>query len=141
MVALAITASQVLAAATGVDSKTLLASEAVTAGQTLYENASSQWALGDANASVLTAAVKGIALHAASPGQPLKAHTGGDITLGAAAAPVVGTPYVAGATPGSIHPVADLVATWYTTFLGVGKTGNILTMPPTGPFASGQLTP
>ena len=141
MANLTITATQILAASTGVDSRTLPAAVAITAGQTVYENASGQWDLADANASATTAACKGIALNGAAAGQPVKAHTGGDITLGAGAAPVVGTIYVLSATAGAIAPAADLATGHYVVILGVGKTGNILAMPATGPVLSGQVVP
>ncbi len=138
MVDLAITASQVLAGTTGADFYYGVAAETITAGQALYLNASNLLALADANASVLTAAVKGIALHAALANQPLKIQTAGDLTLGAAAAPVVGTVYIASGTAGGIAPVADKVTGWFCTILGVGKTGNILNMDV---FVSGSVTP
>lgn len=138
MADLAITAAQVL-----VTSDTVTASgtagATITAGQPVYlDAADSKYKLADANASSTTAAAVGIALHASLDGQPIKIATGGDLTLGAGAAPAVGTTYVLSATAGGIAPNVDAASGWFKTILGVGKTGNILSMKV---FASGQAIP
>ncbi len=140
MADLSITASQVLMGTidAGADFYVGIAAAAVTAGQSCYLTPSNTLDLADANVSTTTAAVKGIALHAALAGQPLKLQTAGDMTLGAGAAPVVGQVYIQSATPGGIAPNADAIAGWYKSVLGVGKTGNKLGIHL---FNSGALVP
>lgn len=140
MAALTITVAQVLPGSidAGADFFQGIAAETITAGQAVHVNASNLVALGDANVSALTATLKGVALHGALTGQPIRAQSGGPITLGAGAAPVVGTIYVGGATPGTIHPAADLATGWYVSILGVGATGNKLNLSINN---SGQLVP
>lgn len=129
MVDLAITASQVLP---GPDSSSNfvqgIAGAAITAGQTLYYDAPSMsYKLADANDSnVNTSVVAGIALHAAGVGQPIRMQTSGPITIGAGAAPAVGSVYVLSATAGAIAPVADLATGHRTTILGVGGASNTI---------------
>lgn len=104
-----------------------VAGAAVTAGQVCYLDAATKsFKLADANASAASAAARGIALHAADIGQPLTLQSGGDLTLGAGAAMVVGGLYVLSANPGMIAPVAELLAAMYTTLLGVAVTATSL---------------
>jgi hypothetical protein len=104
-----------------------VAGAAVTAGQVCYLDAASKsFKLADANASAATATARGIALHAADVGQPLTLQSGGDITLGAGAAMVVGGLYVLSSTPGGIAPVVELIAAMHTTLLGVALTATSL---------------
>lgn len=138
MANLTITPAQVLAGA-DCDFYQGIAGEATTAGQACYlDDLTNRLRLADANASQEAAAVKGIALHAASAEQPLRLAVSGTLTLGAGAAPVLATVYIAGATAGSIAPVADSVSGWYTTVLGVGGASNTLLMG-NGVLASGAL--
>jgi hypothetical protein len=141
MADLTITASQVLPDTTG-DIFRGTSGATVTAGQTVYLDTSTNLIkLADANASALTAVTMGIALHAALTGQPLAVQRRGTPTLGAGAAPAVGTIYIQSATAGGIAPAADLATGYYATIVGVGTTGNKLTMPSGGPFVSGQVVP
>lgn len=128
MADLSVTVAQVLPDTTGtyLDG---IAGAAITAGQAVYVDSTTRTVkLADANASALTAAAKGIALHGALTGQPIRAQRTGTPTIGAAAAPVVGTIYVVSATAGGICPAADLATGHYVTILGVGVTGNKLKM-------------
>lgn len=140
MAALTITATQVLPGTVdaGADFETGTAVGTITAGQLLYKNASNQLDLCDANLSALGATIAGIALHGATAGQPIRYQITGDVTLGAGAAPAVGTIYVAGATAGAINPAADLTTGWYTSVFGVGKTGNKIAIQR---YNSGQVVP
>ena len=128
MAALTITASQVLAPTDGSGNfVTGVAGADLTAGQSVYLDASTNtYKLADSNASQATAQAVGIATHAALTGQPVKLQggRGGYLTLGAGAAPAVGTIYCVGATAGSIVPSADLTTGDYVTVLGVGATTN-----------------
>src|SRR5262245_41901097 len=106
-----------------------IAGQAVTAGQVCYlDSLSNRLRLADANGSQDSAEVVGIALHQAASEQPLRIQTNGTLTLGATAAPGNSTVYIAGATPGGIAPVADKVAGWYTSIVGVGGPNNTLRM-------------
>jgi hypothetical protein len=129
MVDLAITASQVLPGldSAGATFENGTAAVAVTAGQAVYlDTSTGTYKLADNNSTSPEAIVRGIALHAASAGQPLRIQTGGPLTLGAGAAPVVARPYVLSGTPGAIAPVADLATGMRTTILGVGGATNTL---------------
>lgn len=96
----------------------------ITAGQTLYKDSAddNKLKLADANASATTATVCGIALHAATSGQPIRYQTGGDVNPGATV--TVGTIYVQSGTAGGIAPSADLLTGLYATILGVGITAS-----------------
>lgn len=128
MTDLAITVSQVLPGSleAGADFFTGIAAAAVTAGQTVYLNTSTQLALADADASAASARTKGVALHAASAGQPLKIQTGGPLTLGAAASMTVGLAYYQSPTAGGICPVGDVLAGDYVTLLGIATSASVL---------------
>lgn len=100
------------------------AGAAVIAGQVVtLDAATKQLILADSNAAVTMAAVKGIALHGATTGQPLRIQTNGSITLGGTA---VGMIYVLSGTPGGIAPAAELAIGMYTSILGVGAAGGTL---------------
>lgn len=128
MAELSITALQVLS---GPDADFFqgYAGQAVTAGQAVYLDVlTNRLRLADANGSQDSAEVVGIALHEAAAEQPLRIQTAGTLTLGAGAAPATSTVYILGANPGGIAPVADKVAGWYCTVLGVGAPTNTLKM-------------
>ena len=102
MVDFAITASQVLpgtdAAATFENG---IAGAALTAGQPVFlDAATNTYRPADTNATAPEAVVRGIALHAAAVGQPIRVQTGGTLTIGAGAAIPVGGVVVLSATPG-----------------------------------------
>jgi hypothetical protein len=114
-----------------------IAGVAVTAGMAVYLNAStSKIAPADANLSLAAAAAIGIALNGAAPGQTVRVQRSGDVTLGATAAPAVGTVYVVSSNAGGIAPAADLGSAWYATVLGVGMAGSKLRLHV---FASGHV--
>lgn len=126
---LVVTASQVLpGAAANIGRAT--AGEAITRGECIRLDASAanQAKLSDADAGTdAEAKVDGVALNDAGVGQPVDYQRPGDeLTLGAGAAPVVGTVYVLSDTPGGIKPAADLASGDRVTIVGVGKTGNKL---------------
>lgn len=120
MTALVITAASVVAGANATrDNGTAGAS--VTAGQAVYKAADNTYKLADTNdASAIVRKPKGIALHAASSGQPLAVHTGGPITIGATVTP--GVAYYLGGTPGSIVPVADLTTGDHPALIGMATS-------------------
>ncbi len=126
MADLSITAANVVRSATDAQTENGTAGATITAGQTVYKDEadSNKWKLADANASILTAAVYGIALNGASNGQPLVVQTAGDITIGATL--TVGAIYVQSGTAGGIAPTADLVTGWYSFIIGIGKTASVM---------------
>jgi hypothetical protein len=104
-----------------------IAGEAVVAGDVVYLDVlTNRLRLADANGSQDSAEVLGLALHEAANEQPLRVQTAGTVVLGATAAPVVGGVYVLGAAAGGLAPVADKLAGWYTTVVGVGAANNTL---------------
>ncbi len=115
------TAASVVAGATAQTAHGI-AGATITAGQPLYADASDGGRLkpADANASAVTAAVVGIALHASLDEQPIAYARVGLINLGAPL--TVGQIYVPSATAGAIAPVSDLATGHYVTILGVAKT-------------------
>lgn len=97
----------------------------VTAGQTCYlDSATNTLKLADANASSATGTVKGIAMHGASSGQPLRLAVGGSIDPGFTV--TVNTIYVQSATAGGIAPAADLASGHYGCIVGWGITASSL---------------
>jgi hypothetical protein len=129
MVDFAITASQVLpgSEALGARFENGIAGVAVTAGQPVFlEAATNTFKLADTNATAPEAVVRGIALHAAAVGQPLRIQVGGTMTIGAGAAVAAGSVVVLSATPGGLAPVADLATGHRTTILGIGGATNTL---------------
>lgn len=100
---------------------------ALTAGQTVYLDATQQLALAQCDGTLLEAAAIGLVIGSANAGQPCLVATAGVITLGALASPVEGTFYVVSDTAGSIMPVTDLgTSTWYASLVGVGTSNNAI---------------
>ncbi len=120
---LSITASQVLPSTNAIKAQGV-AGATITQGQPLCKVADGTLKPADANDSTLNGNIVGIALNAASTGQPVTYETGGDITLGAGAAPVSGVVYVVSGTPGGIAPAADIASGWKVITLGVGNASN-----------------
>lgn len=113
-----------------------IAGSTITAGMCCYlDEIDNKLKIADANVSLESAAVKGIALHAASPGQPLRVQTAGGITIGATV--VLATIYILGAGgTGGLAPAADLASGWYTSVVGVATSASVLQL---GIFNSGAL--
>ncbi len=128
MANLSITAANVAQVDGGVFDGT--AGETITAGCVVYLKSSDNrlWlALANTPAVPALAAVKGIALHGASAGQPLRIQTSGQITIGATV--VVAAVYVLSATAGLICPTADITTTgYYRSVLGVATSTTIITL-------------
>lgn len=96
----------------------------ITAGQPVYLGANNKYLLADADASALTADVKGIALNGGSEDQPVAVHVAGDIAIGATV--TVGEIYVLDGTAGGICPEADLASGDWVTVIGVGKSTSVI---------------
>lgn len=105
-----------------------VAGATITAGMVLYIDTANNNVLkaADANASVLTATVCGIAINGGNTGQYIYYQTAGTITIGATVA--AGKPYVASATAGLIADGADLTTGWYASYLGYATTTGILNL-------------
>ena len=125
MPALAIVEAQVVLGANA-SSMTRNAAAVITAGDAMYLDSNNNWALAQADGTAIEAAVAGIALNGAAIGQPVTACIGGQLTLGAGAAPVVGQIYVVGAVAGEIVPYADLLSTNRVSLIGWGIAANAI---------------
>ena len=100
----------------------------ITAGMPIYIDTSASNVLKpcDCDASDLASTVAGIALHAATTGQPIKYQTGGNITYNNCF--TAGKAVVASATAGGIALIADLATNWRTSILGVALSTTSLKM-------------
>ncbi len=116
------------------------AGETITAGQTVYADATASNKLKKAaNTSATTANVVGVALNGASADQPIDYIVSGDLTLNAAL--TAATCYVLGSGAGGISASADLdgsTNTRYGTVLGISSSTTNLKV---GIVASGVLNP
>lgn len=103
-----------------------IAGASITAGQTVYlDSSDTRYKLYDADSATAAARVcAGIALHAASSGQPLAVHTDGPLTIGATL--TTGVAYYGSDTAGGICPVADLETGDYPCFLGFAISTTVL---------------
>jgi hypothetical protein len=136
MADLTVTATSVVKG-TGAITETLIAGAAITAGQSLYKDASdaNKAKLTDADSATAAARVfHGIALNGAASGQPVVVQTGGIITIGATVA--VGVAYYLSDTAGSICPFADLESGDYPTIIGIGVSTTQIKI---GPLAAGVV--
>lgn len=123
---LTVTATSVVSGA-GAVVETLQAGETITAGQTLYVDATDGKAYkSDANGAAAAKALKGVALNGGSVNQRISIQKEGTITIGATV--VVGTLYVVSATAGGIAPAADLASGMDTIVVGVGSTTGAILM-------------
>jgi hypothetical protein len=116
---LSITAASVAAASTA-RRTTRTAGVTITAGQVLaLDPVTNTYKLCDCNSA--TAALRkpaGIALHAATAGQPITMLTNGVITIGATVA--IGVTYFTSGTGGGIRPAADNTTGDYVSIVGIG---------------------
>lgn len=129
MADLTITAANVLKGSNAVVPPPVVAGEAITQGQAVYQNTSDAKYY-KAKANVTTNGnniLKGVALSSAAAGQPLLIQIQGQITIGSTV--VVGTLYaLSGAAAGGIAPVADLASGWYVNVVGVAISATIIDM-------------
>ncbi len=128
MADIAITAANVaVASGATVESAAGLAGATITAGQTLALDASDgRYKLADADSATASLrSPKGIALHGASNGQPIRVHTKGPITCGGTL--VAGTAYYCSKVAGGLAPVADITGTGtYPTIMGIATSTTVL---------------
>lgn len=144
MPAIVITAASVRAGADA-DFFQGYAGAAISAGMAVYQDRADAKlrpanALGGAGA----ANVKGIALHGAADGQPLRVQTAGNILIGGTTA--IGEQYSLAATgvgtppagPGGIVPAVEVLSTHFVTQIGVGGSSNTIKL---SLYTSGQQEP
>ncbi len=125
MAALTITAGDVIPGDTA-QVAMAKASVAINAGDVIYlDSTTNTMKLADANDAALTAVVKGIAISNVVAGEWVSYVLVGPVTLGTGLL-LAGKFYVLGATPGKIHPIADLTTGWRTSIVGYGLTTAIL---------------
>ena len=108
-----------------------IAGATIVAGNTVRRDASTGKMVLSSDNSAVNAETAGVALNAASDGQPLDYQKSGLIDLGATIA--VGKVYVQ-STDGGIAPVDDHAGGEFATVIGVGTAANRLKM---GIIASG----
>jgi hypothetical protein len=103
-----------------------IAGGTVTAGMAIFlDETDNRLKPADANLSLEAAEVKGLALHAASAGQPLKIQTAGELTIGGTL--TLAVIYILGAGgSGGMAPAADLTTGWYCSVLGVASSATTL---------------
>lgn len=129
MADISITATSVVPGTGAQINKERVAGETITAGMPVYRKASDdRWWKSQTDGTSAEADALGIALHAASAGQPLAVQTGGQITIGATIA--AGVFYYVSNTAGGICPVADLGTADYVTVIGYGVTTSIMMVYP-----------
>lgn len=127
--------------------KQYTAGATITQGQSIYLDASDTDAngvgkakLADADASQAASQAVGIALHGALTGQPVVVQTAGQVLLGTTTV-VRNMWYYVSKTAGGICPLSDVTTGGYGQLLGYGDTTTSITIPTTGPIASGVTTP
>lgn len=118
-----VTASSVLASGTGTK-VTGTAGATLTAGQSLYADASdsNKLKLADANASLATATLAGIALHGATSGQPITYCTADDDFTHGLSGVAAGDIIILSATAGALAPAADLATGMFPVVAMVAKS-------------------
>lgn len=120
MADLVITAASVLPG-TGAVIEHGTAGATITAGQVVYldEATTGEYLLCDTDSATAAARKpRGIAMHAASNGQPLSICKAGLLTIGATVA--AGVAYYLSGTAGGICPILDVAAGDYPSIIGMG---------------------
>jgi hypothetical protein len=123
MADLTITASAVVPAATASLGRGT-AGATITQGQTLYlDSTTLTYMLADADDSSATATVAGVAINAASSGQPVDFIVSGSLTLAVTSGNLTaGEIYVLSGTAGGIAVEGDLASDDYVSIIGVGTS-------------------
>lgn len=136
MTDISVTAASVLASAQAVI-RTMTAGATITAGMSIYEDASDSYSAkpADADASSAASHAIGIALNGAADGQPVRVCTydpdftpGATLSLSGAGDDGI---YVVSGTAGGICPVTDLAAADYPCVLMVAKSTTKAVLNPT----------
>lgn len=118
MAALTITAANIVPVTSSPNytPKTNVAAVTITQGQTVYLLTDNTLGLCTANGTTPAFVYRGVATSSGLAGQPVNWMTGGYLDFGAIL--TKNTIYIAGATAGSIHPVADIASGWYLGIVG-----------------------
>lgn len=119
MADLVIVAANVVKGASAEELQSIIANEAITAGQVVRKRTTDgKLELADASDDLIDDAL-GIAQNSVASGQPCDVQFGGTITLGVG---VQGVPYfLSEAAPGGIAPIDDVVTSGVAVvFLGIG---------------------
>jgi hypothetical protein len=126
MADITITAANVLPGAGARVRHGVTAGATIAAGKTVVRDPTTdKYVLSDSNhATVALRKVNGIALNAASDGQPFSMLEGGPITIGATL--TAGAGYYLSETPGGIQPVADLASGERSVLLGLATSTTVL---------------
>lgn len=128
MADLTITAANVAKGTNAAVVSSYLAGASITAGQSVYlDSATNTIKLADADALASSAAV-GVALNAASSGQPITYQRSGNITIGATVA--VGVAYYVSTTAGGICLESDLTTGDFPHFLGFATSTTVIALDP-----------
>lgn len=128
MADLTITAASVAAGANAALVNQYLAGATITQGQAVYVDSTTNTVkLADADALASSAAT-GIALNAASAGQPITYQRYGNITIGATVA--VGVAYYVSTTAGAICLESDLSTGDFPHFLGFATSTTVIALDP-----------
>lgn len=111
---------------TGIQYEDHIAGATITAGQWVYLDTSdsSKAKLADANSSSATATVRGVAMHGALSGQPLRIAVRGNINPGFTVG--IGDFYILHGDAGGISLHTDLATGYYPVLLGIGTTASNL---------------
>lgn len=135
MADLTITAASVLKG-TGAVTAAGVAGATITAGVPLYIDTANGNVLkpADANVTLLTATVAGIALHASLTGQPIVYQTAGVIAIGATV--VLGMPYCVSIAVGLIRPISDVASTEFLSIIGIATSVTDITLGIVNPTAA-----
>jgi hypothetical protein len=97
----------------------------IAPGDLIYRHATNKTLLlADANSSATTATVEGMALNAATSGQPVKWVSDGEVTVGAVL--TVAQSYIASTNAGKVAPISDLASGSWLAYAGYAKTTSIL---------------
>lgn len=100
-----------------------IAGASITAGQALCQDVDGTLKLYDANGAAPLNAMRGIALHASLPGQPIVyARSDPDFQPGFAIAGVGDTIIGSATTPGSLCPESDKASGWFITNVGIATS-------------------
>lgn len=125
MADLVVTATTVVPSVGAQITRNRVAGATITAGQLVYIAADGTVKLADANGATPLFKIAGIALNAASAGQPIDfCFSDPALTIVASVPIVAGDILIASATPGSIGAAADAATGWYVTVVGLGIGSN-----------------
>jgi hypothetical protein len=128
MANLTITAASVAAGSNAALVNQYLAGATITQGQAVYVDSTTNTVM-LADADVLaSSAATGVALNAASIGQPITYQRYGNITIGATVA--VGVAYYVSTTAGSICLESDLATGDFPHFLGFATSTTVIALDP-----------